>query len=68
MDNPLAKVAEQVEDDLRKCHEAYCKSVCPIFSQGMGADRQHTPRCERLQSTWGFPAYAGVNDDTGTVT
>ena len=44
--NPL----EEYEDDLRACHEYYCKVNCGMLV------KEHTPRCDKIRHRWGFPA------------
>lgn len=50
--NRLKELVEEYEDDLRACHEYYCKVNCGTLSGG----NSHTPRCDKLRGAWGFPA------------
>lgn len=41
----------QYEDDLKACHEYYCKYNCGLLM----TKGTHTPRCERIRLYWHFP-------------
>jgi len=55
--NAEKQVRELIED-LRACHEYYCRYHCATMTGG----REHTLRCDKLRGVYGFPMYPGGKD------
>lgn len=51
MNSPLERAVDQVVDDIRVCHEFYCKYNCG----GVLPTGTHTLRCQRLQREYDLP-------------
>ncbi len=51
--SPMDHVASQVADDIRACHEFYCKYNCGTLNP----PGSHTSRCGRLTHEYGLPTY-----------
>jgi len=54
--------AEEIINDLRACHEYYCRFNC-----GLLFEHGHTPRCEKLQRVYKFPAYPPASPQDGNA-
>lgn len=50
----MSRVFDELLDDLRACHEYYCKYNCKLLFQSQVTSSRHTPRCERLQVEHGL--------------
>lgn len=62
MDRAVERLAaswEQTREDLKVCHEYYCRANChTLYVEGPPSPAgPHTPRCRRLREEYGFPSY-----------
>jgi hypothetical protein len=59
----MVRAIKEYEDDLKACHEYYCKHNCA----GVVGKGNHTPRCDKLRARWGFPEYIPASKEDGNV-
>jgi hypothetical protein len=61
----ITKELELLIEDLRACHEVYCKVKCVKYALRVGANpgERHTMRCERLQAEHGFKPYVNSREN-----
>ncbi len=59
----LDQLSMQVSEDVRVCHEFYCKYNCGTVNP----PGSHTQRCDRLRKEYDLPKYKSGMDLAGKV-